>query len=501
MGIRGTVRRSTDSNLVHCNVDTDVVVWEGDEGDPALKPPELQSLIENFCLGTRRLHLYGSPHALRRGWLTVSAPSASAASSGEMFSAESLVHPVEKEGSPEEQAERWGRPREWTRGEWEKRWRRAGGVPVSFANAGGAGGAGEGEREEVVGRVESLLPFVEELNALRPKSPPQRNGVPSSGGLGRGRGAGLGITRSGLIPPSHSGSPAPGAGRGRGRGGGGVGGGGMVQPPPPPPMGLPYPVPVAPGSNPGFLHPNQHQPYPNQHFAGQHNSFYPPPPPPPSAPPYQHYQPQQQHYHSHQQQQQHSPYAPSPSPYNSYTPTPSPFANAPSPYPPSHPPSAPPIHFPPAHSPSPFLNHNPYASAGAGSNGTSPSFTPAGLPFPLSGQNQHIPGGGNSFGGPGQHGQQGHLAPDQLAALMAQQMQLHPHSHALAANSVAASPVLAPHALPRMASTVSLAPSLASSVSEAGGAGAGGEGIVYPISSRRASGASLPGGAGGGGWQ
>ena len=31
MGIRGTVRRSTDSRLVHCNVDTDVMIWE-DEG-------------------------------------------------------------------------------------------------------------------------------------------------------------------------------------------------------------------------------------------------------------------------------------------------------------------------------------------------------------------------------------------------------------------------------------------------------------------------------------
>lgn len=31
MGIRGTVRRSTDGHFVHCNVDTDVIVWEGDE--------------------------------------------------------------------------------------------------------------------------------------------------------------------------------------------------------------------------------------------------------------------------------------------------------------------------------------------------------------------------------------------------------------------------------------------------------------------------------------
>jgi hypothetical protein len=30
MGIRGTVRRSNDPWFVHCNVDTDVLVWEGD---------------------------------------------------------------------------------------------------------------------------------------------------------------------------------------------------------------------------------------------------------------------------------------------------------------------------------------------------------------------------------------------------------------------------------------------------------------------------------------
>jgi N6-adenosine-specific RNA methylase IME4 len=28
MGIRGTVRRSTDTRFVHCNVDTDVMIWE-----------------------------------------------------------------------------------------------------------------------------------------------------------------------------------------------------------------------------------------------------------------------------------------------------------------------------------------------------------------------------------------------------------------------------------------------------------------------------------------
>lgn len=37
MGIRGTVRRSTDSWFVHCNVDTDVIVWEGDKEGTLLK--------------------------------------------------------------------------------------------------------------------------------------------------------------------------------------------------------------------------------------------------------------------------------------------------------------------------------------------------------------------------------------------------------------------------------------------------------------------------------
>jgi N6-adenosine-specific RNA methylase IME4 len=37
MGIRGTVRRSTDTRFVHCNVDTDILVWE--QGTSNLSPP------------------------------------------------------------------------------------------------------------------------------------------------------------------------------------------------------------------------------------------------------------------------------------------------------------------------------------------------------------------------------------------------------------------------------------------------------------------------------
>ncbi|KAF8486944.1 MT-A70-domain-containing protein [Russula ochroleuca] len=71
IGIRGTVRRSTDSWFVHCNVDTDVILWEGDLTDPTRKPPEMYTLVENFCLGLRRLELFARARSLRRGWVSV----------------------------------------------------------------------------------------------------------------------------------------------------------------------------------------------------------------------------------------------------------------------------------------------------------------------------------------------------------------------------------------------------------------------------------------------
>lgn len=85
MGIRGTVRRSTDTRFVHCNIDTDVILWPGEAADDGeksdnreriaidmrSKPPEMMDLIENFCLGTRRLELFGRNRNLRRGWLTI----------------------------------------------------------------------------------------------------------------------------------------------------------------------------------------------------------------------------------------------------------------------------------------------------------------------------------------------------------------------------------------------------------------------------------------------
>lgn len=176
MGIRGTVRRSNDPWFVHCNVDTDVLVWEGDStgglrcfcvlttqlsslgadllpshlpprrlADPSLKPPELQTLIENFCLGTRRLHLYGSPHSLRRGWLTVGVDFTSLDPSS-FSSDEPHLRPVEGEKTE------W-RVREYERESFEALW-----ASARPALAIGMGGM---EVEVQSEAIESLLPYVE----------------------------------------------------------------------------------------------------------------------------------------------------------------------------------------------------------------------------------------------------------------------------------------------------------------------------------------------------
>ena len=54
-----------------CYLDTDVMIWEGDPDDPTLNPPEMYTLVENFCLGLRRLELFARGKTLRRGWVSV----------------------------------------------------------------------------------------------------------------------------------------------------------------------------------------------------------------------------------------------------------------------------------------------------------------------------------------------------------------------------------------------------------------------------------------------
>ena len=65
------MRRSTDSHLIHANVDLDVICSEEPPYGSTRKPEELYEIIERFSLGRRRLELFGEDHNIRRGWLTL----------------------------------------------------------------------------------------------------------------------------------------------------------------------------------------------------------------------------------------------------------------------------------------------------------------------------------------------------------------------------------------------------------------------------------------------
>ncbi|KAK2179332.1 hypothetical protein NP493_498g02038 [Ridgeia piscesae] len=71
MGIRGTVRRSTDGDFIHANVDIDLIIDEEKQYGSDEKPVEIFHLIEHFCLGRRRLHIFGRDTTIRPGWLTI----------------------------------------------------------------------------------------------------------------------------------------------------------------------------------------------------------------------------------------------------------------------------------------------------------------------------------------------------------------------------------------------------------------------------------------------
>lgn len=71
MGIKGTVRRNQDANFIHANIDLDVIITEESELGSIEKPEEIFHIMEHFCLGRRRLHLFGNDSTIRPGWLTL----------------------------------------------------------------------------------------------------------------------------------------------------------------------------------------------------------------------------------------------------------------------------------------------------------------------------------------------------------------------------------------------------------------------------------------------
>lgn len=77
MCITGTVRRSTDGHLIHCNVDTDLSI-EKTETNSGAVPSHLYKVVENFSTATRRLHIIPArtgkdkPVRVRPGWVIMS---------------------------------------------------------------------------------------------------------------------------------------------------------------------------------------------------------------------------------------------------------------------------------------------------------------------------------------------------------------------------------------------------------------------------------------------
>jgi len=71
MGIKGTVRRSTDGDFIHANVDIDLIIDEEPVVGSLDKPVEMFHIAEHFCLGRRRLHVFGRDSCIRPGWLTI----------------------------------------------------------------------------------------------------------------------------------------------------------------------------------------------------------------------------------------------------------------------------------------------------------------------------------------------------------------------------------------------------------------------------------------------
>lgn len=77
LGLKGTLRRSEDYDLINCNVDTDVIM-ESPYEHANVVPEAIYELIENFCLMTRRIHIVpghaplSKPVRPRPGWVTMS---------------------------------------------------------------------------------------------------------------------------------------------------------------------------------------------------------------------------------------------------------------------------------------------------------------------------------------------------------------------------------------------------------------------------------------------
>lgn len=138
------------------SLDTDVIIWEGDSADPTRKPPEMYTLIENFCLGIRRLEIFGRPSSLRRGWITV------------MTWGIDCQLSLSEGGSVHVEGEEGGQAVKWQQEIWE------------------------GKIKQLLSNSRAVVPMTSEIDALRPKSP-VRHGQSISGGGGSAMSGGVAV--------------------------------------------------------------------------------------------------------------------------------------------------------------------------------------------------------------------------------------------------------------------------------------------------------------------
>ena len=57
--------------IISLNSDIDLIIDEDAEPGSLDKPVEMFHIIEHFCLGKRRLQIFGRDSTIRPGWLTI----------------------------------------------------------------------------------------------------------------------------------------------------------------------------------------------------------------------------------------------------------------------------------------------------------------------------------------------------------------------------------------------------------------------------------------------
>lgn len=114
----------------------------------------MYTLIENFCLGIRRLEIFGRPSSLRRGWVTVMGQGQE----------DRLPPAVDGLGTIHVEGEEGGRATRWERETWED--------GIKELSSGG----------------KAIVPMTPEIDALRPKSPFRPNQTNTGGNMAPGGG-------------------------------------------------------------------------------------------------------------------------------------------------------------------------------------------------------------------------------------------------------------------------------------------------------------------------